>query len=63
MRGSPRAETRFLVEATSTRNEDLTVEISAESVGEAMEQAIHEFRCEGHSVLSATASEIVGEEE
>jgi len=58
---SPRAERQFLVEAISTRNENLTAEISAENAGEARKCATQQFMGEGHCVLSATASEMKDE--
>lgn len=58
---SPRTEIKFLVEALSTRNEELTTEIEAEIPGDAKERATEQFMCEGHCLLSATASEMKGQ--
>jgi oligoendopeptidase F len=55
---SPRAEAKFLVEATSTRNENLTTELTAEDSREAEQRAILDFMCEGHGVLEVTVSEM-----
>lgn len=52
------AKVKFLVEATSTRNELLTAEIDAQEASEAEERATEQFKCEGHIILSATASEV-----
>ncbi len=52
---------KFLVEATTTSNERLTAKISALNAREAKERATEQFRCEGHSILSATTSEVKGE--
>jgi hypothetical protein len=56
-----RAEAKFLVEATSTRNEKLTTELTAEDALEAEQNAVLDFMCEGHRVVEVTVSELKGE--
>lgn len=61
--GSPQVETRFLVKATSTRNEGLSTEVTARDARDAGNRAIHEFMCEGHGILPATVSAIAAQGE
>lgn len=59
--GSPQVEARFVVEATSTRNENLSTDVVAGDAREAKVVAIHEFMGQGHGVLHATVSVIAAD--
>jgi len=58
--GLRRPDVGFFVEATTTRNEKLTREISAQTARTAKERATEQFMCEGHIILSAIASRVKG---
>lgn len=55
-----RRQGTFLVEAISSRNEQLTAEVKARTAGIARNRAIHDFECEDHNILSATVTERKG---
>lgn len=58
-----RGEKTFVVEAISFRNEKLTAEVKARTARKAKDRAIHDFKCEDHSILSATVTETKGAKE